>query len=63
MRVIGKYGERALMECGHLAQNLLLVGTALSLGRCLSGGFWTMSSTLICVSTAREAVFYVLFMG
>ena len=63
-----KYGERAyrfaLMECGHLAQNLLLVGTALGLGTLPFGGFLDDElNAYLRIDGTREAVLYVLFMG
>ncbi|HXT93793.1 MAG TPA: SagB/ThcOx family dehydrogenase [Trebonia sp.] len=63
-----KYGERAyrfaLMECGHLAQNLLLVGTALGLGTLPFGGFLDDElNGYLHLDGTREAVLYVLFIG
>ena len=63
-----KYGERAyrfaLMECGHLAQNLLLVATALGLGTLPLGGFLDDElNTYLRVDGTREAVLYVVLMG
>jgi SagB-type dehydrogenase family enzyme len=63
-----KYGERAyrfaLLECGHLAQNLLLVGTALGLGTLPVGGFIDDElNSYLRVDGTREAVLYLVLMG
>jgi SagB-type dehydrogenase family enzyme len=63
-----KYGERtyrfALLEAGHLAQNLLLVGTALGLGTLPVGGFLDDEvNDYLRLDGRREAVLYLILMG
>ncbi|MDQ4131332.1 MAG: nitroreductase family protein, partial [Actinomycetota bacterium] len=63
-----KYGERAyrftLLECGHLAQNLLLVGGALGLGTLPVGGFLDDDlNTYLGLDGRRESVLYLVLMG
>lgn len=63
-----KYGERAyrfaLLECGHLGQNLLLAGTALGLGTLPVGGFLDDElNSYLRVDGTEEAVLYVVLMG
>jgi SagB-type dehydrogenase family enzyme len=63
-----KYAERAyrftLLECGHLAQNLLLMATAMELEALPVGGF--MDDDLheyLQLDGRREAVLYLILMG
>jgi SagB-type dehydrogenase family enzyme len=63
-----KYGERtyrfALLEAGHLAQNLLLVGTAMGLGTLPVGGFLDDDvNGYLRLDGRREAVLYVILIG
>jgi len=63
-----KYEERAyrfsLLECGHLAQNLLLVGTAMGLGTLAVGGFMDDEiNHYLKLDGRREAVLYLILMG
>jgi SagB-type dehydrogenase family enzyme len=63
-----KYGERAyrftLLECGHLAQNLLLVGTALGLGTLPVGGFIDSElDAYLGLDGRRESLLYLVLMG
>jgi SagB-type dehydrogenase family enzyme len=63
-----KYGERtyrfALLEAGHLAQNLLLVGTAMGLGTLPVGGFLDDEvNGYLRLDGRHEAVLYVILMG
>ncbi len=63
-----KYGERAyrftLLECGHLAQNLLLVGGALGLGTLPVGGFLDDDlNAYLGLDGRRESVLYLVIMG
>jgi SagB-type dehydrogenase family enzyme len=63
-----KYGERAyrftLLECGHLAQNLLLVATALGLGTLPIGGFVDSAiDSYLGLDGRRESLLYLLLVG
>lgn len=63
-----KYGERAyrftLMECGHLAQNLLLVATALGIGALPLGGFLDDPlNRCLGIDGTDEAALYVVLIG
>lgn len=63
-----KYGERSyrftLLECGHLAQNLLLTASALGLGALPVGGFIDDElNRYLRLDGRREAVLYVILMG
>jgi SagB-type dehydrogenase family enzyme len=63
-----KYGERAyrftLLECGHLAHNLLLVATALGLGTLPIGGFLDSAiDSYLGLDGRRESLLYLIFMG
>lgn len=63
-----KYGARgyrfALLECGHLMQNLYLVATALQLGFCAIGGFYDDElHTILDVDGVDEAALYVAALG
>jgi SagB-type dehydrogenase family enzyme len=63
-----KYGERAyrfaLLECGHLAQNLLLMGTAMGLGTLAVGGFLDDDiNGYLHLNGHQEAAVYVILMG
>jgi SagB-type dehydrogenase family enzyme len=63
-----KYAERAyrftLLECGHLAQNLLLMATALGLDALPIGGFMDDElNRYLRLDGRREAVLYVILMG
>jgi SagB-type dehydrogenase family enzyme len=63
-----KYRERAyrftLMEAGHLAQNLLLVGTALGLGTLPVGGFLDDElNRYLGLDGVKESLLYLVMMG
>jgi len=63
-----KYGLRgyrfALLEAGHLAQNLLLVATALGLSSAPVGGFYDRRlDELLGVDGVNESSLYTLFLG
>jgi SagB-type dehydrogenase family enzyme len=63
-----KYDERAyrftLLECGHLAQNLLLVATALGLATLPVGGFNDDDlNRYLRLDGRREAVLYLILIG
>lgn len=67
-RVQAKYGERgyrfALMESGHVAQNLLLAATALGLHAIPAGGFFDAGANLLLgIDGLTEAVVYVIPVG
>ncbi len=63
-----KYAERgyrfALIESGHIAQNLLLVSTSLNLAVVSLGGFFDNAlSSLIGVDGEREVALYAILIG
>ena len=63
-----KYGERgyrfALLECGHIAQNLLLAAEAEGLAAVPIGGFVDdMINDLMGLDGVSEAVVYVVLAG
>lgn len=63
-----KYSERgyryALMESGHLAQNLYLVSEALNLGCCAIGGFLDDEiNKLLDIDGKKESVIYLCGIG
>jgi SagB-type dehydrogenase family enzyme len=63
-----KYGERGyrfvLLEAGHVAQNLVLAATGLSLGSCPIGGFVDdYINELIDVDGLDEAALYMVVVG
>jgi SagB-type dehydrogenase family enzyme len=63
-----KYGERGyrfcLLDCGHLAQNLWLMATALGLGAVTMGGFLDDElNQLLELDGVEEAVLYSLVVG
>jgi SagB-type dehydrogenase family enzyme len=67
-RVQMKYLERgyrfALLEAGHIAQNLLLVATAMNLASVPIGGFWDDPfNDLLALEPANEAVLYAVIVG
>lgn len=67
-RVQTKYLERgyrfALLEAGHIAQNLLLAATALGMNSAPVGGFWDEPfNQLMGFDTVNEAVIYSVFLG
>ena len=67
-RVQSKYGERgyrfALMESGHIAQNLVLVATALGLNSLPVGGFFDAGLThLLGIDGDDEVAVYVILAG
>jgi SagB-type dehydrogenase family enzyme len=67
-RVQMKYLERgyrfALLETGHIAQNLLLAATALDLAAAPVGGFWDDPfNDLLGLEPATEAVLYAIVVG
>jgi len=63
-----KYGDRgyplALIEVGHMAQNLILVGNRLGLRSCPIGGFWERKvEDLFHLVTPEETPIYSLVIG
>lgn len=63
-----KYSERgyryALMEAGHLMQNICLAAEALQLGLCPCGGFVDAEiNSLLGVDGTRESAIYMGFLG
>ena len=63
-----KYGERgyrfALLDSGHLAQNIYLVATALGLGSVAMGGFLDDEvNELLALNGVDEAVVYLMAVG
>lgn len=67
-RVQMKYLERgyrfALLEAGHIAQNLLLASTAMDLGATPLGGFWDEPfNDLLGLDPTDEAVVYAVIFG
>lgn len=63
-----KYGERgyrfALLEAGHVAQNIILAATALGLGSCPIGGFVDDHlNDLLDLDGLDEAVLYLVVVG
>ena len=67
-RVQVKYLERgyrfALLEAGHIAQNILLAATALGLNAVPVGGFWDEPfNELLGFDTSTEAVLYCILLG
>lgn len=67
-RVQAKYLERgyrfALLEAGHIAQNMLLAATAMNLAAAPIGGFWDEPfNALLALDPAEEAVIYAAIFG
>jgi SagB-type dehydrogenase family enzyme len=67
-RVQTKYLERgyrfALLEAGHIAQNILLAATALGLASVPIGGYWDEPfNSLLGISHDTEAVIYSVIVG
>jgi len=63
-----KYLERgyrfALLEAGHIAQNILLTATALGLSAVCVGGFWDDPfNDLLSFEPTEEAVVYSILLG
>jgi SagB-type dehydrogenase family enzyme len=63
-----KYGERgyrfALLEAGHLAQNILLIAEALGLGALPVGGYVDAHlNALVGVDGCEQAVLYGVVIG
>lgn len=63
-----RYQERTyryvLLEAGHIAQNVYLMGTALGLGVCAVGAFWDDAvNRLLEVDGKEEAAIYLLAVG
>jgi SagB-type dehydrogenase family enzyme len=63
-----KYLERgyrfALLEAGHVAQNIVLAATALGLSSVCAGGFWDEPfNDLLGLEPAEEAVVYSILLG
>ena len=63
-----KYLERgyrfALLEAGHIAQNILLIATALGLSAVCVGGFWDEPfNNLLGFDPTQEAVVYSILLG
>jgi len=67
-RTQAKYLERgyrfALLEAGHLAQNFLLMATALGLGGLPVGGYWDEPfNAMLGLDPTQEAVLYAVLLG
>jgi SagB-type dehydrogenase family enzyme len=67
-RVQTKYLERgyrfALLEAGHIAQNMLLAATALGMNSVPVGGFWDEQfNNLMEFDSATEAIVYSILLG
>lgn len=67
-RIRPRYGERGyrytLMEAGHVAQNLYLLGTALGLGVLAIGGFVDSAlNRLLGLDEAHESILYLVAVG
>lgn len=67
-RVQAKYLERgyrfALLEAGHIAQNMLLAATAMGLAAAPIGGFWDDPfNAALGLNPTQEAVVYALVFG
>jgi SagB-type dehydrogenase family enzyme len=67
-RVQAKYGERgyrfALLESGHIAQNILLGATGLRLAATAVGGFFDDAmNSLIGVNSADETALHAILLG
>lgn len=67
-RTQAKYGERgyrfALLEAGHIAQNLLLLATAMGIGALPVGGFWDDPfNHVLGIDGAGEAAIYGVLLG
>lgn len=67
-RVQAKYGERgyrfALIECGHIAQNLLLVAAALGVAAVSVGGFYDDAmNSLTGIDGGQEPALYAILAG
>jgi SagB-type dehydrogenase family enzyme len=65
---IRKYAERgyriALLEAGHMAQNILLAGCALGLGLCPVAGFHDDAvNEFLELNIAEESVIYIILAG
>ena len=63
-----KYGERGyrvlLLDAGHVAQNILLVATALGIGACTVAGFHDDAlAHELGVDAQEEPVLYTLTLG
>lgn len=63
-----KYGDRgyryALIETGHLAQNMMLLATELGLGSCAIGGYIDSKvDKLLDISIQKEFTLYLIVMG
>lgn len=63
-----KYGNRgyryALIETGHLAQNILLLATELGLGSCVIGGYVdTEVDKLLDIEIQNESTLYLITLG
>jgi len=63
-----KYGDRGyryiLIETGHLAQNMILITTALGLGTCPIGGFVDDEvNKLLDINLQKEVVLYLIAIG
>lgn len=66
-RIIGRYREKsrdyALMECGHIAQNLLLTASALKLGNVPVGAFDEKKLEDILRIRGEREVLYMVCLG
>lgn len=66
-RIIGRYREKsrdyALMECGHIAQNLLLMAAALKLGNVPVGAFHEKELGDILRLRGDREVLYLVCLG
>lgn len=67
-RTTNKYGSRgynyALLEAGHMGQNLYLLSSALGMSACPVGGFYeTAFNTLLRIDPSREPTIYMMAVG
>ena len=67
-RTTHKYGEKgyqfALLEAGHMGQNMYLVSEALGLGCCALGGYDNKKAdAMLDIDGIRETVIYMLAVG
>lgn len=68
LRTMNKYGSRgynyALLEAGHMSQNIYLLSAHLQLSVCGVGGFYEdILGTLLCLDNEIESPIYVLAIG
>jgi SagB-type dehydrogenase family enzyme len=67
-KTLWKYGSRGLryilLDCGHVAQNISLMATAVGLGSCGIGGFYELElQEHLAISQPDEIVIYAMTLG